>query len=48
MSYQLRVIKDNPVGLWPLDESSGSVASDISGCGNNGAYTGVEYITIPE
>lgn len=40
MSYQLRVIKDNPVGLWPLDESSGSVAYDISGCSNNGTYTG--------
>ena len=40
MSYQLKVIKDYPIGFWPLDESSGSIASDISGCGNNGTYTG--------
>ena len=40
MSYQLRVIKDNPVGFWPLDESSGSVAYDVSGCENHGVYTG--------
>jgi hypothetical protein len=40
MTYQLKVIKDYPIGFWPLDESSGSTASDISGCGNNGTYTG--------
>ena len=40
MSYQLKVIKDYPIGFWPLDESSGSTASDISGCGNDGTYTG--------
>ena len=40
MSYQLKVIKDYPIGFWPLDESSGSTAADISGCGNNGAYVG--------
>ena len=40
MSYQLKVIKDYPIGFWPLDESSGSTASDISGCGNNGTYHG--------
>lgn len=40
MSYQLKVIKDYPIGFWPLDESSGSTAADISGCGNNGTYTG--------
>lgn len=40
MSYQLKVIKDYPIAFWPLDESSGSVASDISGCGNNGTYHG--------
>ena len=40
MSYQLKVIKDYPIGFWPLDESSGTTASDISGCGNNGTYTG--------
>ncbi len=40
MSYQLKVIKDYPIGFWPLDESSGSTAADISGCGNNGTYVG--------
>lgn len=40
MSYQLKVIKDYPIAFWPLDEVSGSVASDISGCGNNGTYIG--------
>lgn len=40
MSYQLKVIKDYPIGFWPLDESSGTTALDRSGCGNNGAYIG--------
>lgn len=40
MSYQLKIIKDYPIGFWPLDEYSGAVATDISGCGNNGTYTG--------
>jgi hypothetical protein len=40
MSYQLKIIKDYPIGFWPLDESSGTTASDISGCGNNGTYVG--------
>lgn len=40
MSYQLKVIKDSPIGFWPLDESSGAVAYDISGCSNNGSYVG--------
>jgi len=40
MSYQLKVIKDYPIGFWPLDESSGTTASDISGCGNNATYIG--------
>ncbi len=40
MSYQLKVIKDYPIGFWPLDESSGTTAVDISGCGNNATYVG--------
>jgi hypothetical protein len=40
MSYKLKVIKDGPVGFWMLDETSGTTATDISGCGNNGIYTG--------
>ena len=40
MSYQLKVIKDHPIVLLPLDESSGTSAMDISGCGNTGTYVG--------
>ncbi len=28
------------MGFWPLDESSGVIAADSSGCGNNGTYVG--------
>jgi len=40
MSYQLKVINDYPIGFWPLDELSGTTATDVSGCGNSGTYTG--------
>jgi hypothetical protein len=40
MSYYLSVIKDSPIGLWKLDELSGSIAYDASGCGNHGSYVG--------
>jgi len=40
MSYYLNVIKDSPIGFWKLDESSGTIAADSSGCGNNGTYSG--------
>ena len=40
MSYKLKVIKDYPVAFYSLDETSGTTASDISGCGNNGTYSG--------
>lgn len=40
MTYQLKVIKDSPIGFWPLDESSGTTATDKSGCGNNATYVG--------
>jgi hypothetical protein len=40
MSYYLDVIKDSPIGLWKLDELSGSLAYDISGCGNHASYIG--------
>ena len=38
MSYRLKVLKDNPLSFWPLDESSGFVAYDASGAQNNGVY----------
>lgn len=34
MTYKLKVIKDYPIGFWLLDEISGNVAEDNSGCGN--------------
>lgn len=40
MSYHLKILRDHPIGFWPLDESSGTVVTDISGCGNNGTYVG--------
>ena len=40
MSYQLKVMNDSPIGFWPLDELSGTTATDVSGCGNSGTYTG--------
>ena len=40
MSYQLKVIKDYPIGFWPLDESSGATAADSSGCSNDATYVG--------
>lgn len=44
MSYRIKVLRDNPIGFWPLDESSGTTASDISGCGNDGTYTSPSFI----
>lgn len=38
MSYTSLVLKDNPIGFWPLDETSGSIVHDYSGCLNNGTY----------
>lgn len=40
MSYQLKVIQDQPLGFWALDETSGTAAADSSGCGNSGTYSG--------
>ena len=40
MSYYLSLIKDSPLAFWKMDESSGSIAYDSSGNGNNGTYTG--------
>ncbi len=37
----LTIQSANLIGLWPMDETSGSVADDKSPKGNDGAYTGV-------
>src|SRR5215469_8556155 len=36
--YSNAVISLNPVGFWPLNETSGTTAFDVSGNGNNGTY----------
>lgn len=48
MLYYSSVLKDSPVGFWKMDELSGLVAYDFSGCGNHGAYLGgISRIDIP-
>jgi hypothetical protein len=39
MSYSYKILKDHPIGFWELDDST-TEAVDLSGCGNNGVYTG--------
>lgn len=34
------VLADSPAGFWPLDETSGTTAADLSGNGRDGTYTG--------
>jgi hypothetical protein len=46
MSYYYKVLRDNPIGFWKLDDSS-SVATDYSGCQNNGSYSGVQDKKYP-
>lgn len=41
MAYTSKVKALSPIAYWPLAEPSGSVASDESGNGRNGAYTSV-------
>ncbi len=38
-TYQQAMLSLNPIGFWPLNEASGTVAYDVIG-GNNGTYTG--------
>lgn len=48
MLYYSSILKDSPVGFWKLDETSGSVAYDASGCGNNASYLGsINKVDIP-
>ena len=39
-AYRNVVLTDKPVAFWPLNETSGTVAADISGHDFNGTYTG--------
>lgn len=46
--YYSTILKDSPIGFWKLDESSGTIAYDSSGCGNNGSYAnGINKVSIP-
>ena len=48
MSYQSKIMQENPIGFWRLDESSGTTAYDFSGCSNNGTYSGTfNYNILP-
>jgi concanavalin A-like lectin/glucanase superfamily protein len=38
LNYQQTVLKNSPSFFWPLDETSGSVANDLSPNGFNGTY----------
>lgn len=40
LTYAQTVLEDGPVAFWPLDETSGTVANDISGNGYNATYEG--------
>ncbi len=40
-AYAVKVLTFDPIVYWPLWETSGNIAEDISGNGNNGQYTGV-------
>lgn len=40
LSYAATVLADHPYGYWQLNETSGTVATDSSGNGNNGTYIG--------
>ena len=40
-AYETKVNSYSPIAYWPLKESGGSVAYDISGNSRNGSYTGV-------
>lgn len=37
-TYAAAVLADKPIGYWRLDETSGTVAKDISGAGHDGTY----------
>lgn len=40
-SYRGVVLADNPIAYWPLQETTGSTAFDVTGNGWNGTYNGV-------
>ena len=43
-SYRDVVLADNPTGFWPLDETSGTTANDLSGNDLDGTYQRSEMV----
>lgn len=39
-TYEAVVLSDGPVGFWPLTETSGTTANDVSGHGRHGTFYG--------
>lgn len=39
-NYQLTVLADSPIGYWPLTDTTGTTAVDLSGNGRPGTYSG--------
>ena len=38
--YAAAVLRDAPLGFWPLDETAGAIARDRTGSGRDGSYVG--------
>src|SRR5215213_5476260 len=41
------ILAERPVAYWPLDDASGSTATDLSGNGHHGTYTGTVVPNAP-
>lgn len=47
MTYVSEVLADSPYLFWKLDDASGTTATDSSGNGRNGTYTGTYTLAAP-
>lgn len=47
MSYKNVIVKDSPIGYWPLSENTGTTIIDESGCNNNGTASSLSVVKIP-
>lgn len=48
MTYQSEVLADSPYFCWPLDETSGTTATDVSGNARHGTYSGTYTLDATE
>lgn len=46
-SYESVILGDAPVAFWQLNDSSGTIAADVSGNAYNGTYTGTFTLAQP-